>query len=85
MQYIHVMKVRHPRYLIAFGINLKKIIDSKKKTPEDVAALGNIETKQVYRAINGERSITISSLVAIAPGLEVHPKRLLDFDFEFEE
>ena len=47
MQYIHVMKVRHPRYLIAFGINLKKIIDSKKKTPEDVAALGNIETKQV--------------------------------------
>ena len=55
---------------------------AKKKTPEDVAALGNIETKQVYRAINGEHSTTLSVLYAIAKGLEVHPKKLLDFEFD---
>lgn len=79
------MKVRNQEYLVAFGNNLKNLIASKKKTPEDVAALGNIETKQVYRAINAERSITLSSLVAIAKGLEVAPKKLLDFDFDFKD
>lgn len=79
------MKVRNQEYLVAFGNNLKNLIASKKKTPEDVAVLGNIETKQVYRAINAERSITLSSLVAIAKGLEVAPKKLLDFDFDFKD
>ena len=55
---------------------------ARKKTPEDIAALGNIETKQVYRVINGEHSTTLSVLYAIAKGLEVHPKKLLDFAFE---
>lgn len=54
-------------------------------TPEDVAVHGNIETKQVYRVINGEHSATLSIIVAIAKGLEVHPKILLDFDFDFQE
>ena len=53
--------------------------------PEDVAVHGNIESKQVYRAINAERSITLSTLVAIARGLNVPPAKLLDFEFKFEE
>ena len=79
------MKVRNQEYLDAFGNNLKALIASKKKTPEDVAALGHIETKQVYRAINAERSLTLSSIVAIAKGLEVPPKKLFDFDFDFKD
>ncbi|MBN8835741.1 MAG: helix-turn-helix transcriptional regulator [Sphingobacteriia bacterium] len=76
------MKVRNQKYLTAFGENLKQLIDQKKKTPEDVAALGNIETKQVYRVINGEHSATLSIIIAIATGLEVHPKKLFDFDID---
>lgn len=79
------MKVRNQQYLNAFGANLKKLIDSKKKTPEEVAAIGRIETKQVYRVINGEHSATLSIIVAIAKGLEVPPKKLLDFDYDFGE
>lgn len=79
------MKVRNQEYLVALGNNLKTLIANKKKTPEEVAALGNIETKQVYRAINAEQNITISTLIAIAKGLEVHPKKLLDFEFDFED
>lgn len=77
------MKVRNQAYLNAFGDNLKKIIKKKGRTPEHVAALGNIETKQVYRAINGEHSISLSMLAAIAKGLGVPPKKLLDFEFDF--
>ena len=79
------MKVRNQEYLVAFGDNLKNLIAIKKKTPEEVAALGNIETKQVYRAINAEQNITLSTLIAIAKGLEITPKKLLDFDFDFED
>ncbi len=77
------MKVRNQAYLTTFGENLKKLIDKKGLTPEGVAAVGGIETKQVYRVINGEHSATLSILVAIAKGLDVHPKKLLDFDFDF--
>jgi len=79
------VKVRNQPYLNAFGANLKKLIVAKNKTPEDVAAIGRIETKQVYRVINGEHSATLSIIVAIAKGLEVHPKKLLDFEFDFEK
>lgn len=77
------MKVRNQKYLTAFGENLKRLIEIKKKTPEDVAAHGEIETKQVYRVINGEHSSTLSVIYAISKGLGVKPKQL--FDFEFEE
>jgi hypothetical protein len=77
------VKVKDQAYLDAFGANLRKLIDSKKKTPEDVAAIGRIETKQVYRVINGEHSATLSMIVAISKGLEIHPKKLFDFEFDF--
>lgn len=57
------------------------MLADKGKTPEEVAAHANIETKQVYRVINGEHSATISITYAIAKGLGVHPKELFDFQF----
>ncbi len=55
---------------------------AKGKTAADVAALGYIETKQVYRVINGEHSTTLGILYSIAQGLEAHPKILFSFDFK---
>lgn len=78
------MEIRNKAYLIAFGQNLKRLIEAKKKTPEDVAAIGGLETKQVYRAINGEHSTGLAILISIAKGLEVHPKKLFDFEFNLE-
>lgn len=76
------MKVRNTAYLKAFGEHLKKVIVSQEKTPEEVAAHGGLETKQVYRVINGEHSATISIIYSIAKGVGVPPKDLFDFEFE---
>ncbi|WP_343703747.1 helix-turn-helix transcriptional regulator [Chitinophaga sp.] len=76
------MKVRNDAYLKAFGENLKQLMAKSNKNAETVAALGGIETKQVYRVINGEHSATLSIVYAIAKGLEVHPKELFDFTFQ---
>ncbi|MBO9728404.1 MAG: helix-turn-helix transcriptional regulator [Chitinophaga sp.] len=75
------MKTKNQAYITAFGQNFKKLLESKKKTPEEVAAHGNIETKQVYRVINGEHAATLSVIYALAKGLDVHPKELFDFGF----
>ncbi len=77
------MKVRNQKYLDAFGNHLALLLEEKGKTPEEVAAHANIETKQVYRVLNGEHSATISITYAIAKGLGIHPRLL--FDFEFSE
>ena len=75
------MKIRNQSYLRAFGKNLKTLIESKGKTPEEVAAHGDLETKQVYRTINGEHSTGLSIIYSIAKGVGVDPKVLFDFDF----
>ncbi|MEI3800520.1 MULTISPECIES: helix-turn-helix domain-containing protein [unclassified Chitinophaga] len=75
------MKTKNQAYISAFGQNFKKLLESKKKTPEEVAAHGNIETKQVYRVINGEHAATLSVIYALAKGLDVPPKELFDFSF----
>ena len=75
------MKVRNQPYLTAYGNHLAELLREKGMTPEEVAAHGGIETKQVYRVINGEHSATLSVIYAIAKGLSLHPKILFDFEF----
>lgn len=72
---------KNKSYLIAFGINLKKILEDRGMTPEDVAAHARVETKQVYRIINGEHSTGIDLIYSIAKGIGVTPKTLFDFEF----
>jgi transcriptional regulator with XRE-family HTH domain len=48
--------------------------DLVERTGFDIRQIGNIE--------RGISNTSISNLAAIAKALEVHPKELLDFDFE---
>lgn len=72
---------KHQGYIIAFGKNLKKIIEDKGLTPEDVAAHGRLETKQVYRVINGEHSAGLHIVYSLAIGIGVKPNVLFDFEY----
>jgi transcriptional regulator with XRE-family HTH domain len=76
------VKERNKEYVIAFGLNLKRIMEEKGLSPEDVAIQAELEPKQVYRVRNGEHSATLSVVYAIASGLNIHPKELFDFDFK---
>jgi transcriptional regulator with XRE-family HTH domain len=79
------VKIRNQAYINAFGQNLKRLRELKKLTPELLATYANIETKQIYRIEAGEHSPTISTVAAIANALELHPKKLFDFEFEFKK
>jgi len=75
-----VGKVRDKKYIRAFGNNLKRLRESKKLTQEALAHKSEIARSQIIRFENGERSPTLSTLKAIADGLNIKPKDLLDFE-----
>ena len=79
------MKIRNEAYGKAFGENLKKLRTARKLSREKLAAEAGIESKQIYNIEVGDRSPTVYTLVAIANALGVHPRKLLDFEFDFEK
>lgn len=77
-----VKKVRNTEFMKSFGNNLKRLRLLKKLSRETLAAYADIETMQVYRIETGKINTTISTVLALAKGLEIPPKRLFDFNFE---
>ncbi|WP_146740377.1 helix-turn-helix domain-containing protein [Flavobacterium lacus] len=75
------MKENNKKYFIAFGLNLQRLIVKHNKDVMTVASLGKIEPKQVYRVLRGEHAASLGTIIALAKGLEIHPKELFDFDF----
>ncbi|WP_317193211.1 helix-turn-helix domain-containing protein [Mucilaginibacter segetis] len=49
---------------------------------EDIVERTGFTQKQVWLMLTGKNNFAISHLEAIASALEVHPKELLDFNFE---
>jgi len=72
------------KYYIKFGENLHNLLIKHGKDVITVASLGNIEQKQVYRALNGEHGVSMKTIISISKGLGVQPKELFDFEFDFE-
>ncbi|ANH80237.1 hypothetical protein A8C56_03890 [Niabella ginsenosidivorans] len=79
------MNVKNPKYGKAFGENLKKLRNAKKLSRETLGAMAGIEAKQIYLIEVKGQSPTVATLVALALAMKLHPKKLLDFEFEFEE
>ncbi len=77
-----VRYIRNQDYIDAFGKNLKKIREQKKLSREKLSAYSEVEVMQIYRIETGKTNPTISTLYAIANGLQIHPKKLLDFELE---
>jgi transcriptional regulator with XRE-family HTH domain len=78
---LSVGNVRNIKYVKAFGSHLKKLREARKLTQEALAFKSEIARSQIIRFEKGERSPTLSTILTLANGLGVEPKRLLDFDF----
>ncbi|MGC4233478.1 MAG: helix-turn-helix transcriptional regulator [Niabella sp.] len=79
------MSIRNAKYDIAFGENLKKLRTTKKLSREILGAMAGVEPKQIYLIEAKGQSPTVATLVALALAMKLPPKKLLDFEFEFEE
>jgi transcriptional regulator with XRE-family HTH domain len=66
----------------------QKIIEIRKAkgiVQEDLVDRTGFGIKQIGNIERGISNTSISNIAAIARALEVHPKELLDFDFDFKE
>jgi len=72
-------------YYKKFGENLQNLLVKYGKDVITIASVGNIEQKQVYRVINGEHGASLKTILALAKGLNIHPKELFDFQFDLDK
>lgn len=65
-----------------FGKNLQKIRLSKDLSLLDLSYNCSLDDSNISKIEQGKKNITLATIVELAKGLEIHPKKLLDFDTE---
>ena len=65
-----------------FGENLQKIRESKNLSLLQLSYNCSLDNSNISKIEHGKFNITLSTLLELAKGLEISPKRLLDFETE---
>lgn len=67
-------------YLNKFGENLKKIRTKKNLSLRQLSAECSVDYSDIGKIEKGKVNITYLTMIDLAKGLQVHPKKLLDFE-----
>lgn len=80
-------KIIESDFLIQFGKQVEMLRKKKNLSYRKLAQNCNIDYSNISKIEKGteKTNITMLTLLELAKGLEVHPKKLLDFEFELEE
>jgi len=60
-----------------FGTNVRRIRESKHLSLRQVAANCNLDNSKIAKIENGKFNISLSTIVELAHGLDIHPAHLL--------
>lgn len=67
---------------LKFGKNLQKIRESKKLSLLKLSYNCSIDESKISKIEHGKHNITLATIIELANGLEIHPKKLLEFELE---
>jgi transcriptional regulator with XRE-family HTH domain len=73
---------RSQEFIDKIAKKINEIRAEKGIVQEDIVDRTGFTQKQVWSVLNGKSNPTVSSIEAIAKALEVHPRDLLDFEFD---
>lgn len=76
------MKEKDVKRLEKFAAQLKKIRNKKGLTIRELSSRCDVDYSKISKLENNKANLTLTTLIELAEGLEVHPKVLLDIDFE---
>lgn len=76
------MTEKDKKRLNKFGAQLKKLRKKKGLSMRELAARCDVDYGKISKLENNKANLTVTTLIELAEGLEVHPKVLLDIDFE---
>ena len=78
--FANVKKSINKEFIIQFGVNLRKIRESKNISMHTLAYTTNIEYSQISRIERGIINTSIGVAYEIAQALEIDIKELFDFE-----
>lgn len=67
---------------ILIGKKIHDVRIKNKQTQNDIEFLTGIDTADVSKHEKGKKNLTLKTLMKFALALNVHPKELLDFEFD---
>jgi transcriptional regulator with XRE-family HTH domain len=70
---------RDETVLIAFGKNLQRVRKDKKVSLRRLESLSEVDHSEIHRIEKGKRNPSLTIILALAKGLEIDPKSLLEF------
>ena len=76
------MKEKDKKRLKKFGVHLKKLRTEKGLSLRELASRCDVDFSKIGKLETNQGNINITTLFEIAEGLELHPKELLDIDFD---
>lgn len=76
------MKERDKKRLKKFAAQLVKLRKEKGLSHRQLASRCDVDYAKISKIETNKANLTLTTLIELAEGLEVHPKDLLDIDFE---
>lgn len=77
-------KIKDTR-LIQFGSHVRSIRKELGLSQDKVAANSNLTKSNLSEIERGNRNLAFTTLLELAKGLNIHPKKLLDFKFDLDK
>lgn len=77
-----VMKEKDKKRLEQFAKQLIKLRKKKGLSQRELSSRCDVDYGKISKLENSKANLTLTTLIELAEGLEVHPKQLLDIDFE---
>lgn len=76
------MKEKDKRRLRKLAANLTKIRESKGLSIRQLAARCDVDHAKISKIENNKANLMVTTLMELAEGLGVHPKKMLEFESE---
>ena len=78
------MKPRDRKRLQSFRENLRRLRKEKNLSQRDLSYLCDVDYSRINKLENDDSTnLNLTTLFELAKGLGVHPKELIDYDFDF--
>ncbi len=76
------MNNKDQKRLKKLGIHLKALRKEKGLSIRELASRCDVDFGKISKVENNKANLTVTTLIELAEGLEVHPKDLLNIDFD---
>ena len=76
------MKEKDTKRLKKFATQLIKLRKKKGLSQRELSSRCDVDYGKISKLENNKANLTLTTLIELAEGLEVHPRDLLDIDFD---